>query len=401
MITERIGRIYNRINWETMENIAQEGRNRWVYGVPFVFGVLSYRITWFFMKNTRVFGEDVHKKEKVRIPEGTGIGSGMCFVCAIFTLGMIFQEKKEILLITASTIIMNILLGYVDDTMELNWRSKLIFPCISLVPLILTYTGSTSVSIPFWKCVDLSGWFYVALIGLSIFFTNAINILSGINGVETGQVAVISLFMGVDRMIFGGPDNMMVVLCFSLFTCTFGLFLWNRYPAKCFVGDTFCYFSGSAVLCLGIIGGFTKTVIFFFIPQFINFMLSVPQLFGIIPCPRHRMPGSQEVNGKWLLVPSTTYMPDAQNKRKDKAQKIGIPQKIKEVLKKPVISFLRKAKIIRKTKENEEYIANITLLNLLLLWNGPMHEKKLFNILMYIQASVCVSVILAKIFFYE
>lgn len=63
-----------------------------------------------------------------------------------------------------------------------------------------------------------------------------------------------------------------------------------RYPAKVFVGDTFCYFSGMTFAVVGILGHFSKTMLLFFIPQVFNFLYSLPQLFKIIPCPRHRMP---------------------------------------------------------------------------------------------------------------
>jgi UDP-N-acetylglucosamine--dolichyl-phosphate N-acetylglucosaminephosphotransferase len=42
--------------------------------------------------------------------------------------------------------------------------------------------------------------------------------------------------------------------------------------------------------CAGVLGHFSKTLLLFFIPQVFNFLLSCPQLFGIVPCPRHRVP---------------------------------------------------------------------------------------------------------------
>ena len=41
---------------------------------------------------------------------------------------------------------------------------------------------------------------------------------------------------------------------------------------------------------VGILSHFSKTMLLFFIPQILNFLYSVPQLFGLIPCPRHRLP---------------------------------------------------------------------------------------------------------------
>lgn len=68
------------------------------------------------------------------------------------------------------------------------------------------------------------------------------------------------------------------------------LFVFRRYPSAVFVGDTFCYFAGMTFAVVGILGHFSKTMLLFFIPQVINFIYSVPQLFHIVPCPRHRLP---------------------------------------------------------------------------------------------------------------
>lgn len=63
-----------------------------------------------------------------------------------------------------------------------------------------------------------------------------------------------------------------------------------RYPARAFPGDTLCYVTGMAFAVVGIQAHFSKTLLLFFMPQIFNFVLSCPQLFGIVPCPRHRMP---------------------------------------------------------------------------------------------------------------
>ena len=54
--------------------------------------------------------------------------------------------------------------------------------------------------------------------------------------------------------------------------------------------------------CVGILGHFSKTLLFFFIPQILNFLYSFPQLIGIFPCPRHRLakfdPKTKKLIGK-------------------------------------------------------------------------------------------------------
>jgi len=41
---------------------------------------------------------------------------------------------------------------------------------------------------------------------------------------------------------------------------------------------------------VAILGHFSKTLLLLFIPQIFNFLLSLPQLFDIVHCPRHRLP---------------------------------------------------------------------------------------------------------------
>lgn len=70
----------------------------------------------------------------------------------------------------------------------------------------------------------------------------------------------------------------------------------NAYPSQMFVGDTYCYFAGIVLAMSAIFSTFVhnlgETSIichFLLIPQLINFLYSVPQLFGFYECPRHRL----------------------------------------------------------------------------------------------------------------
>ena len=64
-----------------------------------------------------------------------------------------------------------ILLGFVDDVIDLRWRYKLIIPTVGTLPLLVAYTGITQVVIPrpvrfiFGRIVDLG-----ALMIFSSFF---------------------------------------------------------------------------------------------------------------------------------------------------------------------------------------------------------------------------------------
>jgi len=54
----------------------------------------------------------------------------------------------------------------------------------------------------------------------------------------------------------------------------------------------------------GITWHFSKAIVLFLIPQIFNFVLSIPQLIGIIPCPRHRLAKLNEKTMKleWVHI---------------------------------------------------------------------------------------------------
>ena len=41
-----------------------------------------------------------------------------------------------------------VLLGFMDDVLDLPWRAKIILPTVASLPLLVTYSGSTSVVVP-------------------------------------------------------------------------------------------------------------------------------------------------------------------------------------------------------------------------------------------------------------
>ena len=81
-----------------------------------------------------------------------------------------------------------------------------------------------------------------------------------------------------------------LVVAMPFLGSSLALFYHNSYPSKVFCGDTFTYTAGMTLSVCAILGKSSKTIMLFFVPQFINFVLSLPQLFHLLPIPRHRMP---------------------------------------------------------------------------------------------------------------
>lgn len=206
---------------------------------------------------------------------------------------------------------MVVLLGFVDDVVDLKWRHKVIVPTVASFPLLMAYKGLTSVVVPkllrniLGLNINLGILYYIYMGNIAIFCTNAINIYAGINGIEVGQSIIIGCFIMIHNIIeinlnekVGTQESEKIVenhmysltIMIPFLFCSLALMKHNRFPSKVFIGDTFCYCAGMTFAVVGILGHFSKTMMLFFIPQLINFLLSLPQLLGIIHCPRHRLP---------------------------------------------------------------------------------------------------------------
>ncbi|KAJ3305753.1 tunicamycin resistance protein [Kappamyces sp. JEL0829] len=146
-----------------------------------------------------------------------------------------------------------------------------------------------------------------------------------------------------------------------------------RCPAECFGGDTLVYFGGMVFAVVvgsrsdsqAILSNLSKTLLVFMIPQAFNFVLSCPQLFGFVPCPRHRMPKSSP-GGR--TIEYTSFVFSRANGTRDKLGRVFIA----------ILAFLGLAKVKRNAKTGIwESCNNLTLLNVILLWTGPISEARL------------------------
>ncbi|GME82663.1 unnamed protein product [Ambrosiozyma monospora] len=306
-----------------------------------------------------------------------------------------------------------ILLGLLDDLFDIRWRHKFFLPSIACIPMLIVYYihfNKTSVLIPRFvakrlpdyiisgNSIDLGWLYYVYMGSVSIFCPNSVNILAGINGLEVGQTIVITVLLLMNDLYYlavgaGGNADAYSIHMFSVcFLIPFlgistSLLQYNWFPSRVFVGDTWCYFSGMVFAVVGISGHFAKTLMLFFIPQIFNFIYSAPQLFGIIACPRHRLPKFNKEDG--LLYNSYTEYEGEGNK----------PLNLKLY---PIMNLLEKLKLIslvKKQKGDKEIIiksSNLTLINLTIIWTGPIREDKLCLTIMIMQFAVGLTMLILR-----
>ncbi|CAK7227978.1 tunicamycin resistance protein [Sporothrix curviconia] len=287
------------------------------------------------------------------------------------------------------------LLGIGDDLFDIRWRHKFFIPAFAAIPLLVVYFvdfGVTSVVVPtplqpyLGELVHLGPLYYLYMTAVAIFSPNSINILAGINGIEVAQSVVVALLLVLNDALYllAGPyphpatDSHLFSLYFLLpfLGVSLALLAHNWYPARVFVGDTYCYFAGMVFVVVSILGHFSKTLILLLLPQIANFAYSAPQIFGLVPCPRHRMPRFHARTG--LLEPSVTvWLPDRQPR--------------------PPIAWalrlLARLHLLRLTTDPKDpaiiqETTNMTLLNLWLVWRGPLREDRLATEVVAMQACV-------------
>ncbi|ELT97140.1 hypothetical protein CAPTEDRAFT_171012 [Capitella teleta] len=347
-----------------------------------------------------LYGIDMSKTSREKVPEAQGVICGAIYLIVMFvfipipfldhlatrdTLQFPFHEYVEFLAALLSICCM-IFLGFADDVMDLKWRHKLLLPTIASLPLLMVYFVTfdlTEIIVPkplrgvLGYSLDIGLLYYLYMGMLAVFCTNAINIVAGINGIEAGQGLVIGLsVIAFNIMELGG--NFREAHLFSLYfllpyvgVCS-ALLYHNWYPSGVFVGDTFCYFSGMTFAVVAILGHFSKTMLLFFIPQVFNFILSTPQLFRFVPCPRHRLPRFDPQSD--TLRPSMARF---------KSSEVSLLGRI--ILR--VFSLFRLIELKENEGEDGKFIecTNMTIINLALRILGPTHEQRLTFILLMLQ----------------
>lgn len=302
----------------------------------------------------KLFGVDIGKRglcgphDGERVPESLGLVSGTVFMLCVGVLQFVFAKGSDQVLeynTALLSVCFAILLGLSDDIMDIRWKHKLFLGGFAALPLLLAYDGETSIVLPkflgnylskdviegshlgVWLQMELSVsgtllnlglLYYVFMFSVVVFSTNALNIYAGINGLEVGQafvtgcsICVVNLLElswrggSAEEVLSGAGRNhlfsFMIMLPFI--STSLALLQFNFYPARVFVGDTYPYYAGMCLATAAVLGHFVKSFVLLMIPQILNFLYSAPQLFGLVPNPRHRLPTINLKTG--YLIPSS------------------------------------------------------------------------------------------------
>lgn len=227
-------------------------------------GIITYIITPAIMKKMKergIVGTDWNKKDEKKIPELGGISVLFGFTLGISIatgfLKLVDNFNGTPILAAIGVLFVAGMIGIIDDISDIPQRVKAIVLAFAALPLLLGKFGDEIINFPFGLSLDLSSidliyWFILVPIGITG-IANALNMSAGYNGLETGQVSIISFCLLIIAIITG--TNMQSIMMFAaLLGAAIGLNYFNGYPALTFVGDVGTLSMG-AVIGAGVIMG--------------------------------------------------------------------------------------------------------------------------------------------------
>jgi len=214
------------------------------------------------MRAGGMVGRDVNKASKVDVAELGGIAALFAFSVSLsLVVGMqkfLGNVAEPPFLAAISVFFMAAMIGLIDDISNMRQRLKAIVLAFAALPLMLVHLGPEVIDLPFGWTINFTGsmyllyWIILVPIGVTG-LANAVNMSAGYNGLESGQVAIVAgslLLIGYLRDV---PSYALLILA-TLVGCAVGLFFFNRYPAKVFIGDVGTMGLGAAIAAAVVLG---------------------------------------------------------------------------------------------------------------------------------------------------
>lgn len=196
--------------------------------------------------------------------EGTPTMGGIAIFAALaimtFIGGRVTTDTFIMLLVT----LLFGLLGFLDDYIKVAKKHNLglrawqklvlqILIAAGLAVYMAEFSGyGTDVWIPFINRYVDFGWLYIPFVAFVVVaMANAVNLTDGLDGLSSGVTALVAFFFAIVGMQFGHDSA--TIFCCALTGACLGFLVFNRYPAKLFMGDTGSMALGGALASTAII----------------------------------------------------------------------------------------------------------------------------------------------------
>jgi len=199
-------------------------------------------------QNIREDGPESHLS-KAGTPSMGGIAIISAAVIATLVAGLIWSGKLSEILLILFVFVGFGFIGFFDDYLKVIKKVneglkpyqklglQIIISVALAVYLAVCSESSTFVYIPIADIYLDFGIFYIPFIVFVVLaMTNAVNLTDGLDGLASGVTAFVTLFFAVAGMIYGFYSG--AYFCAAVCGACLGFLVFNKNPAKVFMGDT-------------------------------------------------------------------------------------------------------------------------------------------------------------------
>ena len=200
-----------------------------------------------FGQSIRQEGPESHMKKT-----GTPTMGGLVFLISIIVTSLVVASYAGILnteiLILLLVLFGYGLIGFLDDFIKvvlkrnlgLTSLQKLVAQIVIAVISFFLLNGidfDTGLTIPFTGItIELAGAYVLFLIFWLVGFSNAVNLTDGLDGLVAGTASIAFIAFGI--LAISQEETSIALFTFTVAGALIGFLLFNKYPAKVFMGDT-------------------------------------------------------------------------------------------------------------------------------------------------------------------
>jgi len=243
-------------------------------GMAFTASVTAFVVTYLtipplaaLLKRRSIVGIDIHKLDSPKIPEMCGLSVIAGIAAGMLSLELLGGLSREIVAFLATVLIAGAI-GAIDDIRPLGPKLKPALTALAAIPILLLGTYNPHPVFPLVGAFRLTIIYPVLILFAIAVPANAVNMLDVFNGSMSGTLTIVSLTLAVVLAVSGKTTA--VGLALALFGSLLAFYLFNRYPARVFGGDTGSLAVGAAVGALAVIGRIELVTIVAIAPYIMN-----------------------------------------------------------------------------------------------------------------------------------
>ena len=243
-------------------------------GTALTISVVAFSVTYFtipplasWLKHRGIVGIDVHKLDGPKIPQMCGLSIIAGLAAGLISLELVGGHSPDIVAFLGTVAIAG-LVGVVDDVRPLSSKLKPALTTLAAVPILLLGTYDPHPIFPLIGAFRLTILYPILILAAIPVTANAVNMLDVFNGSMSGTLAIVSLTLAGVLAVSGKATAMGLALALSGSLLAFYLF--NRYPARVFGGDTGSLACGAAIGALAVIGRVELVTVVMLVPYIMN-----------------------------------------------------------------------------------------------------------------------------------